>query len=240
VTDPAQRPAGPPIDSLDDPRALQILTTEHSSLVSSRSLAYNEAFTRGDMFLGFLSMSLVAIALLAQAISIDQGFLTVVAVVLAFDLVVGLTTYGRIIAANYEDYRSVWGMARIRHGYGQVAPVVLPYITTSRHDDLAGVMVSYGSPPTGGLTAVFHGLTTSAGMIGLIVAMVAAVLVLVVSLVIGIEVIVAFLIAGIAGLGLLVGLIALTIRFYLRVQSRLEVLFPTPAGEPEPAEEGHG
>lgn len=73
---------------------------------------------------------------------------------------------GRIVGANYEDYRSVYGMARIRHGYGEVAPAVLPYITTSRHDDLTGVVVSYGSPPLGGLGAIFYGLTTSAGMIG--------------------------------------------------------------------------
>jgi hypothetical protein len=51
----------------DEPGALQILISEHASLSSARSLAYNEAFTRGDMFLGFLSMSLVALALISQA-----------------------------------------------------------------------------------------------------------------------------------------------------------------------------
>jgi hypothetical protein len=43
-----------PVTSLDDPRALQILTTEHWSLLTARSLANNEAFTRGGMFLSFL------------------------------------------------------------------------------------------------------------------------------------------------------------------------------------------
>ena len=49
-------PAPPvsPITSLDDPRVLTILSTEHWSLLSGRSLAYNEAFTRGGMFLTFL------------------------------------------------------------------------------------------------------------------------------------------------------------------------------------------
>ena len=49
-------PPGPPVSpiaSLDDPRVLQILSTEHWSLLSSRSLAYNEALTRGGMFLSF-------------------------------------------------------------------------------------------------------------------------------------------------------------------------------------------
>ena len=56
-----------PITSLDDPRAIQMLATEHWSLLSARSLAYNEAFTRGGMFLTFLSMSFVGLALLAMA-----------------------------------------------------------------------------------------------------------------------------------------------------------------------------
>src|SRR3989337_1720793 len=74
-----------PVTSLDDPRALQILSTEHWSLLSARSLAYNEAFTRGGMFLSFLSMSFVALALLAQGMSFDREFLIIAAVVLAFD-----------------------------------------------------------------------------------------------------------------------------------------------------------
>ena len=57
------------IVSLDDPRAVQILSTEHWSLLGARSLAYNEAFVRGGMFLTFLSMSFVALALLAQGMS---------------------------------------------------------------------------------------------------------------------------------------------------------------------------
>ena len=80
---PAQpTPATVPVARLDDPRALQILSTEHWSLLSARSLAYNEAFTRGGMFLTFLSTSFVALALLAQAMSFGDGFLTVAAVVL--------------------------------------------------------------------------------------------------------------------------------------------------------------
>lgn len=85
----------------DEPGALQILISEHASLSSARSLAYNEAFTRGNMFLGFLSMSLVALVLISQA-SPGRDFLTITAVVLAFDLVVGLTTFGRILAAGAE------------------------------------------------------------------------------------------------------------------------------------------
>lgn len=217
-----------PVTSLHDPRALQILSTEHWSLLSARSLAYNEAFTRAGMFLAFLSMSFVALALVAQALPDYRDVLPVAAVVLAFDLVVGLTTYGRMVGTNHEDYLAVYGMARIRHGYGEIAPVVLPYFTTSIHDDLPGVMVSYGSPPTSGPGAVVYQLTTSASMIGLIVSMIGGVLALVVALILGASVPLAVGVAAVAALGVFVALAVMTIRFYTRVQSSLQVLFPTP------------
>src|SRR5918992_2310665 len=124
---PAQpTPATAPIARLDDPRAVQILSTEHWSLLSARSLAYNEAFVRGGMFLTFLSMTFVALALFSSAMSFGDDFLTVAAVLLGVDFVIGLTTYARILGANVDDMRAVHGMARIRHGYTQIAPIVRP------------------------------------------------------------------------------------------------------------------
>jgi hypothetical protein len=225
----AVKPLEPvPASTLLDPRVLQILSTEHSSLSSARSLAYNEAFTRAGMFLAFLSFSFVGIALVAQALPVEGDFLLIVALVLAFDFVVGLTTYGRIIETNYEDYRAVYGMARIRHGYGEIAPVVLPYFTTSVHDDLTGVMVTYGSPSTTGLGALVYQLTTSASMIGLIVSMIGGVLALVVALILGATIAVAFGVAALATVGIFAALAVMTVRFYLGVQATLKVLFPTP------------
>lgn len=221
-------PTPAPAVSLLDPRALQILSAEHSSLSSARSLAYNEAFTRAGMFLAFLSFSFVGLALVAQSISIDRDFLLVAALVLAFDFVVGLTTYGRIIGTSHEDYRAVHGMARIRHAYGEIAPVVRPYVTTSMHDDLTGVMVSYGSPPTTGLNALLYQLTTSGSMIGLIVSMIGGVLALVVSLILGASVPASFGVAALGAFGVLVALAVMTARFYFGVQAALVVRFPTP------------
>ena len=224
-----EEPAGPgPVLTLADPRAIQIMTAEHGSLLSARSLVYTEAFTRGGMFLAFLSFSFVGLALLAQAMPINDTFLLVTAVVLVFDLVVGLMTYGRIVATSYEDYLAVRGMARIRHGYGEIAPVVLPYFTDTTHDDLTGVMVTYGSPPTKGIGVIVYQLTTSAGMTGLIIAMLGAVLGFTIALVLGWSTSLAFVAAAVAGFALFVFLVALTARFYIRVQSQLPVSFPTP------------
>ena len=216
-----------PVTSLDDPRALQILSTEHWSLLSARSLAYNEAFTRGGMFLSFLSMSFVALALLSQAMSFDQQFLIIAAIVLAFDVIIGLTTYGRIIGANADDLRAVHGMSRIRHGYTQIAPVVAPYFTTGIHDDPEGVMISYGSPPETYPAVILYGLTTSGGMIGLISSMVGGVLAGVLALIFG----------GSAGLAIIVAVVGTLIVFTIqavltagsidRVSASLPVLFPS-------------
>ena len=227
--DPKQlRPGPAPVESLGDPRALEILGSEFSSLLSTRSLAYNEAFTRGEMFLSFVSMSFVALALLAQALSIDSGFLVITAVVLAFDLVVGLTTYGRIIRTSYEDYRAVQAMARIRHAYAEIAPIALPYLATGIHDDLAGVMASYWSPPTRGAGAIGYQLTTSGTMIGLIVSLIAGVLAAVFTLLLGASLSGAVVVGAVAAFVLFVALGVATIRFYLNVQSAIPVLFPTP------------
>jgi hypothetical protein len=174
-----------PVTSLDDPRALQILSTEHWSLLTSRSLAYNEAFIRGGMFLTFLSMSFVALALLAQAMSFGDEFLTIAAIILAFDLVIGVATFGRIAGANEDDLRALHGIARIRHGYTQIAPIVTPYFTTATHDDIAAVLAGYGPMPSTGTGNAFYVLTTSGGMIGLIASMVGGVLAGVLALLVG-------------------------------------------------------
>lgn len=176
-----------PVTSLDDPRALSVLSTEHWSLLSARSLAYNEAFTRGGMFLSFLSMSFIALALLSDAMAFGDQFLSVAAVVLTFDLVIGLTTYGRIMGANLDDLRAVHGMARIRHAYTELAPITVPYFTSPTHDDVDSVTEVYGTGPDTTLGTIAYGLSTSGGMIGLITAMVGGVLVCVISMIVGVS-----------------------------------------------------
>ena len=223
-----------PVASLADPRAVQILSTEHWSLLASRSLAYNEAFTRGGMFLTFLSTSFVALALLAQGMSFGDDFLTVAAVVLAFDLVIGLTTYGRINGANVDDLRAVHGMARIRHGYTEIAPVVAPYFTSATNDDPTSVISAYGNPSSGGIGLILYGLTTSGGMIALITSMVGGVLAGVLGLIVGVSGGLALWI-GIGGAVLVFAiLLLLTAGSVPRQQATLTVLFPAVAPETGP------
>ena len=225
-----------PLTDLTDQRVIQILSTEHWSLLGARSLAYNEAFVRGGMFLTFLSASLVALALFNTAMSFGGDFLVVAAIVLAFDLVIGLTTYGRISGANVDDLRAVHGMARIRHSYVQIAPVVAPYFTSSTHDDFESVLTAYGTLPESGAGQLLYGLTTSGGMIGLITSMVGGVLASVIGLLVGTSGGLAVWI-GLGGGLLVFGLIVLfTFGAVPRQQQAMASIFPASTTE-EPAAE---
>ncbi|HEX5148513.1 MAG TPA: hypothetical protein VFW02_05490 [Candidatus Limnocylindrales bacterium] len=217
-----------PVLALDDPRTLQILSTEHWSLLGARSLAYNEAFVRGGMFLTFLSMSFVALALLAQGMSFGDEFLAVAAVLLAFDLVVGLTTYARIIGANYDDLRAVHGMARIRHAYAEIAPIAAPYFTTPTHDDARSVLSTYGAIPDTRAGSIFYGFTTSGGMIGLITAMVGGVMVSALALLAGLTGVLAVWVGIAGGIVMLILLVVFTFGSVPRQQASLSAAFPAP------------
>jgi hypothetical protein len=162
--------------ALTDPRALQILSTEHWSLLASRSLSYNETFARAGMFLTFLGASLVALGLVAGATGFTTDLAIVASVVLATDLFLGLATLGRILDAGGEEMATVVGMNRIRHAYGEMVPGIDLYFTTPFHDDIDSVLSIYGSGPSGPISDIVHGLTTAPAMIGVVDAVVAGAL----------------------------------------------------------------
>ena len=130
---------------VDDPRALTILTTEHWSLLSARSLVYNEAFSRAGMFLSFLAATLVALGLMSTAMGFSNQFLGIVALVLGLDLFIGLATMGRVATTTSEDIRFLQGMNRLRHAYHETVPGLEPYFITGHYDDVLGIFANYGA-----------------------------------------------------------------------------------------------
>ena len=213
----------------DDPRMLQILSTEHWSLLTARSLAYNEAFTRASMFLTFLSMSFVAMALLTQAMGFAHDFFVVAAIVLGFDFVIGILTLVRIAGTSVDDLRATQGMNRIRHGYLRMAPQAAPFFVTGTHDDVPGVMKTYGyGGPSTWLGDLGYGLSTSQGMIGLIVAMVGGVFAAVLTLALGGTGWLPLVTAAATALAVIVIEAGWTFRSVARNQASLEVRFPSP------------
>ena len=117
---------------------LQILSTEHWSLLASRSLAWNESFSRAGMFLAALSGAIVALALVAQATSFGDGFRIFGLIVLPVVLFIGVGTAFRMGFANYHDAVCVMGMNRIRAGYLRLAPDLDEYFVMGTTDDRRG------------------------------------------------------------------------------------------------------
>jgi hypothetical protein len=134
--------AGAPGGGLDSPHALQILTTEHWSLLAARSLGYTESMSRASMFIAALSGSVIALALVGQATEFGDGFVAFALVLLPVVYFLGISTLARLSQNNYEDAVWVQGMNRIRSAYLELAPTLQPYFVTSRHDDTDGVLLS--------------------------------------------------------------------------------------------------
>jgi hypothetical protein len=155
---------------------LQILATEHWSLLATRSLTYTEMFSRVTIFLAILSGAVIALALIAQADHFGPTFITIAIPVLAIVLFAGIATIARLTALNRDDFRWVIAMNRLRHAYLELHPELEPHFTTSPHDNLGGALQTLGIDDVtavGGVGSVFHLLQTLPGMLAVIVGAVA-------------------------------------------------------------------
>jgi hypothetical protein len=227
------------IQSLDDPRAIQILATEHWGLLASRTMSWNEAFSRASMFLASLSAAVVACALVAQVSGFGQGFVVFVLVILPFVELIGLATFARLGEANGEDIRYIQGMNRIRHAYLESAPVLEPYFVTSHHDDLPAVFSTYGIAPVTrysiGRRRLHYAFVTTQGMVGIIDSMLAGLFGALVAIVVG------ALTAAAVGIGILAGTTAFGLHvlagvsIYERLRAGMTARFPATSPEPEMA-----
>ena len=154
-----------------DSEAVQILATEHWSLLATRALTYQESLGRVNMFLTILSGAVIALALVAQADHFGQIFITVAIFMLTVVFFTGVATVRRLNMLNRDDYKWVVGMNRLRHAYLDLRPELEPNFLTSPYDDLPGALQTLGldqvSAPA--LGTVFHAFVTLPGMLGVIV-----------------------------------------------------------------------
>jgi hypothetical protein len=192
---------------------LQILTTEHWSLLSTRSLSWNEAFSRATMFLSVLSGAVVALALVAQATGFDEGFTTFAILILPVVLFVGVATFMRLVAINREDVGWVVGMNLLRHAYLAAAPELRPYFVTGSTDDEAGIMATFGARPGPGSFA--HELVTTPGVIAVVDGVIAGVLAAILTMNAGLD--------DVAAIGSAIVVGAVTVGLQLLYQYRVAV-----------------
>ncbi|HEX7224423.1 MAG TPA: hypothetical protein VF367_02430 [Candidatus Limnocylindria bacterium] len=216
--------------TLDDPRLLTILSTEHWSLLSARGLAYNEAFVRAGMFFTLLATSLVAISFLANAVEDAPETLVVVAAfLLGLVFIVGVLTTIRIVGCNIEDANAMQGMNRIRNGYVQIVPGVAPFFVTDIHDDNYGVARSYGFKPSRPmLRDLVYGLSTSAGLVVIVDAIVGGAIGAVVAIWLGASLGASIVIGIVTAVGSFVLLFLLAIWLTLSAGKETVSIYPSP------------
>ena len=127
---------------------VQILATEHWSLLATRSMTWSEVMSRITIHLTVASASLVVLALMAQAQGFGRAFQTMAIGLSAAVFVLGTLTAQRVMNASVDDASTILGMNRLRAAYLDLDPGLEPYLVTSSHDDLQGLMDTYlmGSP----------------------------------------------------------------------------------------------
>jgi hypothetical protein len=122
---------------------VQILATEHWSLLATRSMTQSELLSRITTYLMLVSSSIVGLALVGQFTRFDGRFTTFALVWLGALVVVGILTQRRVGNASLEDLAHVIGMNRLRAGYVEIDPSIERFLVTSAHDDDKGVWQTY-------------------------------------------------------------------------------------------------
>jgi hypothetical protein len=220
----------PPVDR-DNPAALrvQILATEHWSLLATRSSIWNEIFSRTGTFLTILSATVVALSLVVQATGFEDSFQIIALLVLPLVLLVGLATFIRLVEADIEDAWLVIGMNRLRHAYVELAPDLERYLVTGHHDDEEGLLQTYSFRRRVG---VGHLLAGSPVVVGIIDALISGVLVAIVCEALGASTWLQITSGLLVAVGLAAALGTVFFRRVSRFLHSSQPRFPSPAKDP--------
>lgn len=180
---PPELPAGgdghrrEPSDGGPDPaREAQLLSTEHWSLLATRSMSWNEAFSRTAMFLSTLSAATVALALAGPAMSFGSAFPLFALVVLSVTLFLGLATYVRLTQVNNEDLYWAAGMNIIRGAYTRLAPGIEQHFVTGHTLDTEGMARTYAAIDVTTSLSPWHMLVTTPAVVAVISSAIAGVM----------------------------------------------------------------
>jgi len=121
---------------------MQALTTEHFTLQTARAVAVNEGNGRTALYIGALSSTLVALALVAQRSPLGNVFYAVALTVLPAVLFLGVVTYVRVLQSSIEDILYARAINRIRHYYTEIDPSQAHYFLLSGRDDFRGALAN--------------------------------------------------------------------------------------------------
>ena len=156
-------------------RRAQFLATEHWSLLATRSMSWNESFSRCSMFLTSLSTATVALALVGSATQFGSEFVVFALLVLSITLFLGVATFVRLSQVNNEDLYWVAGMNRLRGVYARLEPGIEEEFVTGTTLDTSGFAQTYGAMDVTGFSAL-HVFVTTPGVIGIVCSAIAGVI----------------------------------------------------------------
>jgi len=165
---------GMPSPSESSARRAQFLATEHWSLLATRSMSWNESFSRTSMFLTSLSTATVALALVGSATGFGPEFVVFAVVVLSITLFLGVATFVRLTQVNNEDFYWVAGMNRLRGVYARLEPGIEDEFVTGTTLDVPGFALSYAAMQVTGWSPL-HFFVTTPGVVGVICSVLAGV-----------------------------------------------------------------
>ena len=163
-------------DTTETNRRAQILSTEHWSLLATRSMSWNEAFSRTGMFLSTLSAATVALALAGPAMQFGSAFPLFALVVLSVTLFLGVATYVRLLQVNNEDLYWVAGMNIIRNAYTRLSPGIEDDFVTGHGLDPDGMARTYGAVDVTSSVSPWHMLVTTPAVVAVISSAIAGVI----------------------------------------------------------------
>lgn len=123
---------------------LTTLTTEHVALQTARSATVTESVGRSMIYMGSLSASLIALALIAQSESTVDEFRLAALLILPALAFLGTVTFVRIVETGTEDAICALAINRIRHYYLELAGEDARYFLLGGHDDIEGSLANMG------------------------------------------------------------------------------------------------
>ncbi|HUQ44848.1 MAG TPA: hypothetical protein VM451_10640 [Candidatus Limnocylindria bacterium] len=163
-------------DVTADNRRAQLLSTEHWSLLATRSMSWNEAFSRTGMFLSTLSAATVALALAGPAMAFGSAFPLFALVVLSVTLFLGLATYIRLLQVNNEDLYWVAGMNIIREAYTKLSPGIEQDFITGHSLDTDAMARTFAAVDVTSHVSPWHMLVTTPAVVAVISSAIAGVI----------------------------------------------------------------
>jgi len=211
------------------PHALQILMTEHWSLLASRSMGYTESMSRTSIFVAALTGSVVALALVGQATDFGREFVAFALVLLPVVYFLGVVTIARLFQNGWEDGVWVQGMNRIRNAYLELAPELEPYFVTSRYDDDTGVLISAIARPR--VTTPLQGFIAIPGVVAVLNSVIAGAIAGIAALGLELATGVSLVLGAVAFLMSLAAFIVVGVRAIAAYRRNIVVRFPTPSAE---------